>query len=157
MVRSSECPRPSARKAPTWDRHPVPWGRERTKRMAGVFAKMRAAVTSTHPLLPTLAPSESAGERLAAIAILLEIPRLDYVDWLAERPAIEKAFVGYHATLALLQAVRDFGRQAPDKMKAALETARNGAASQPEPDPNQLRTLKNALAELKQPDGHVPP
>ena len=111
---------------------------------------------STHPLLPSLAVSDSAGDRLAAVAILLEIPRLEYVDWLAERPAVEKAFVGYHATLALLQAVRDLGREAPTKLHAALLTARKGAASHPQPDPNQLRTLENALAELDQPDVNVP-
>ena len=138
-------------------RRDMPWGRERTKRMAGIFARMRAMVASTHPLLPSLALSESAGERLAAIAILLEIPRLDYLDWLAERPGVEKAFVAYHATLALLQAARDLGDQEPAKLRAAIHAARKAAASQPEPDPNQLRTLDNALDDLDQPAGNVPP
>ena len=137
-------------------RREMPWGRERTQKMAAVFARMRAMAASTHPLLPSLAVSDSPGKRLAAIAILHEIPRLEYVDWLAERPAAEKAFVGYHATLALLQAVRDLGREAPTKLHAALLAARKGAASQPQPDPNQLRTLDNALVELHQPDGDVP-
>jgi len=138
-------------------RQEMAWGRERTKMMAGVFSKMRAMAASTHPLLKLLATSDLPGERLAAIAILLEIPRLDYVDWLSERPAVEKAFVGYHATLALLQAVRDLGREAPAKLKVALETARIGATSLPHPDPNQIRTLKNALAELNQSEAEVPP
>jgi len=131
------------------------WGRERTQKMGAVFARMRAMAASTHPLLPSLAVSDSAGERLAAIAILLEIPRLEYVDWLAERPALEKAFVGYHATLALLQAVRELGREAPAKLHDALLAARKGAASMTQPDPNQLRTLDNALAELNQLGGNV--
>lgn len=138
-------------------REEMPWGRERTKRMTGIFAKMRATAASTHPLLNSLAASDAPGERLAAVAILLEIPRLDYIDWLAVRPAVEKAFVGYHATLALLQAVRDFGRQSPTQLQMALEKAREGATSRPQPDPNQLRTLDNALAELKQREGDVPP
>lgn len=138
-------------------RQALPWGQERTKKMAGIFSRMRAMVTSVHPLLPSLARSELPGERLAAIAILLEIPRLDYVDWLAQRPAAEKAFVGYHATLALLQAVRDLGHESPDKLRAALNAARAGAESQSQPDPNQLRTLNNAISELDQLDTNVPP
>ena len=137
-------------------RREMPWGRERTQKMAAVFARMRAMAASTHPLLPSLAVSDSPGERLAAIAVLYEIPRPEYVDWLAERPAAEKDFVGYHATLALLQAVRDLGREAPTKLHAVLLAARKGAASKPQPDPNQLRTHDNALAELNQPDGNVP-
>jgi hypothetical protein len=138
-------------------RDEMPWGRDRTKKMAAIFAKMRAMAASTHPLLPSLVASDSPGERLAAVGILIELPRLDYVEWLARRPGLEKAFVGYHATLALLQAVRDFGREAPDKLKAALDTALSGAKAQAEPDPNQLRTIKNALAELNQREGEVPP
>jgi hypothetical protein len=138
-------------------REDMTWGRERTQKMAAVFARMRAMAASTHPLLPSLAVSDSPGERLAAIAILLEIPRLEYVDWLAERPASEKAFVGYHATLALLQAVRELGTEAPTKLHDSLLAARKGAASKPQPDPNQLRTLDNALTELNQSDGNEPP
>lgn len=136
-------------------RSELPWGNERTKKMATIFAKMRATAASTHPLLAPLAASDLPGDRLAAVAILLEIPRLDFIDWLAARPALEKAFIGYHATLALLQAVRDFRREAPIDLRAALEKAQSGAESQPQPDPNQLRTLKNALAELNQPEGDV--
>jgi hypothetical protein len=134
----------------------LPWGRERTERMARIFSKMRAKVASIYPLLPSLARSESPGERLAAIAILGDFPHLEYVDWLAERPATETAFVGYHATLALLQAVRDLGREIPEKLQTALEAARTGAQSQANPDRNQLRTLENALAELNQAEAKIP-
>ena len=137
-------------------RREMPWGRERTQKMAAVFARMRAMAASTHPLLPSLAVSDLPGERLAAIAILHEIPRLEYVDWLAERPAAEKEFVGYHATLALLQAVRDLGREAPTKIHAAVLAARKGVTSKPQLDPNQLRTLDNALAELNSQEAGVP-
>ena len=75
-------------------RDEMPWGRERTKKMGGIFVRMRAIAASAHPLLPSLAASDSPGERLAAVGILLELPRLDYVDWLAARPALEKAFGG---------------------------------------------------------------
>jgi hypothetical protein len=137
-------------------RRRMPWGRERTKLMTQLFSKMRAMVPSTHQLLPLLAGSESPGERLAAVAILMELPQINYVDWLADRPALETAFIGYHATLALLQAVRDLGRDFPDKLRSALKVASAGARSIPKPDPNQLRTLDNALAELNQPEGNVP-
>jgi hypothetical protein len=40
------------------------------------------------------------------VAILQRTPKPDYIDWIAERLSAEKPFVGYHASIALLIAVR---------------------------------------------------
>ena len=44
----------------------------------------------------------------AAVSILEAIPNADHLPWLAERISVEKAFIGYHAAIALLNAARSF-------------------------------------------------
>jgi hypothetical protein len=129
-------------------RSSMPWSRERTQRMAAVFSKMRALAATSHPLIDEAIASESPGERLAAIAILLELPAVAYLDWLAQRPASESSFIGYHAALALLQAVRQFGATAGPALEAAIKTAEDNARRHSPVDPNQISVLENALRDL---------
>jgi len=85
----------------------MPSGDERTQRMELVAAQMRTlALSAGDELLRVLMSSISPGERLAAITILQVRPRPDMVDWLADRVASEKHFIGYQAALALLYAAR---------------------------------------------------
>ncbi|MCP1539960.1 hypothetical protein [Methylorubrum extorquens] len=81
-------------------------GDERTRRMEVVVAKMRTIGQAVFPLRHELAASPSPGKRLQAIVALQVVPDYEMLPWLAERPAKEKPFVGYHALIALVQAAR---------------------------------------------------
>ncbi|HEY9421319.1 MAG TPA: hypothetical protein VIW92_07895 [Thermoanaerobaculia bacterium] len=81
-------------------------GNDRTRRMELVASQMRTLANMGAPLLPELTLSPSAGERLAAVTFLQVHPKLGYLDWLAERVAQERPFIGYHAAVALLYAAR---------------------------------------------------
>lgn len=107
-----------------------PSGDERTRRMEVVVAKMRTIGQAAFPLRYELAASPSPGKRLMAIAALQVVPDYEMLDWLAERPAKEKPFVGYHALIALLQAARGPNAAAHRKALAdALAIAEKGSAS----------------------------
>jgi hypothetical protein len=56
----------------------------RTRRMEVVLTKMRTLAFAAYPLLDQLTNSSSAGERLAAVAILEVRPSQAYLNWLAE-------------------------------------------------------------------------
>jgi hypothetical protein len=127
----------------------MPWGPERTRAMAGIFSRMRSLAASAHPLLDSLATSPSPGGRLGAVAILIEMPQARYVNWLAERPARESAFLAYHATQALLQAVRQLGEDQHDALAAAIRDALAAARGRDPVDPNQIGVLENAQRDLE--------
>jgi hypothetical protein len=82
-------------------------GDARTRRMEVVVSKMRTLGLAAYPLRYELASSPSPGKRLFAIAILQVKPDYDMLDGLAERFPVEKPFVGYHALVAILLAIRD--------------------------------------------------
>ena len=79
----------------------MPSGAERTSEMEGIVSKFRVLAPSTYALLDEMAKGTTAGERLAAVVMLEVKPEPDYLEWLADRVASEKPFVGYHASLAL--------------------------------------------------------
>jgi hypothetical protein len=81
-------------------------GDGRTRRMEVVVSKMRTLGRVAYPLRHELASSPSPGKRLVAIASLQVEPDYDMFDWLAERLAVEKPFIGYHALVAVLLALR---------------------------------------------------
>ena len=85
----------------------MPSSDERTRRMEVVVAKKRTIGRAVYPLRYELAGSPSPGKRLQAIAALQIIPDYEMLGWLAERPGVERPFVGYHAGIALLQAAKD--------------------------------------------------
>ncbi|MGO9864587.1 MAG: hypothetical protein ACLPLR_13325 [Terriglobales bacterium] len=126
-------------------------GDERTRTMDAIVAKMRTLAIAARPFLAEFAKADnSPGTRLAAIAILRLSPNLEYVSWLVTRMTEEQPFVFFHASLALLAAVRSFGGRHKAELKSALEQSlqivssfKGGA-----PDRNTVETLKQALSEL---------
>lgn len=124
-------------------------GVERTKAMTAVFGEMVSEAPTAIKALDALKASRSAGERLAAIAVLRAFPREQEVDWLAERlnPDIEAPFVGFQAATAIAQAVRSL----PTEADARLERAIDGAltlAKRNMNDPPRIRMLDQAGREL---------
>ena len=101
-------------------------GDPRTRKMEIVFSKMRSLALSSYPLLEDLALSTSPGQRLAAVAILQAIPNPEYLLWLAERLRIEKPFLGYHAAVALLAAVRILHASHAKQLQDAIIKAKKG-------------------------------
>jgi len=57
----------------------------RTRKMTEIFARMRSLAASVRASLPEFKSGASAGERLAAVAILQMFPSSTELRWLAER------------------------------------------------------------------------
>ncbi|TBB38503.1 hypothetical protein ELH44_37520 [Rhizobium ruizarguesonis] len=79
-------------------------GPTRTRRMAAILEDMKAEAPAAQGSLAFLMSDNSAGHRLAAIAILQVFPSRQHVHWLADRldPEQEKPFISYQAAMALL-------------------------------------------------------
>jgi hypothetical protein len=124
---------------------------ERTAAMNAVVAKMRALGPTAKQFLPEFtSDNESPGVRLAGIAVLEMSPDENYLNWLAERMAVEQPFVLFHAALALLAAVRFYGGSRRTALTTALNAALSSLKSFPgKPDENTLRALETALQELQ--------
>jgi hypothetical protein len=119
--------------------------------MQTIFNGMVEAASAVRPLLADLHRSASAGERLAAIAILNAFPQVDCLPWLAERldnPDVEKPFVGYQAAVALGQAARTLARTHPEEVRTAIERALELARKLPQ-DSDRIRALEYALDEAR--------
>jgi nucleoside phosphorylase len=86
----------------------MPTGNERTTRMEEeiVEKKIRPLAISGYPLLKEFSESWSPGDGLVAVVMLQARPNPNYIRWLGARISGERAFIGYHAALALLAAVR---------------------------------------------------
>jgi hypothetical protein len=82
-------------------------GNARTLEMEKVVAKMRVLGRAAFGLRHEFSASASPGLRLQAVAILQVLPDPDYLDWLVDRVGQERPFIGYHAAVALLAAVRN--------------------------------------------------
>ena len=128
----------------------MPSGLDRTRKMSSIASQFRSLAAPAYELLPELVVSSSSGERLAAICILQQVPSTKYLNWLAERVAVEKPFVGYQATLALLSAVRATRDVSRSEVAAVVELARDFLAQCKWQDPNQVRALENAEKELRE-------
>ncbi|TYL51157.1 SAV_2336 N-terminal domain-related protein [Agromyces mariniharenae] len=125
-------------------------GPERTREMTRIFNAMVELASDVRPLLAELERSSSAGERLAAIAILSAYPRADRLEWLAERldnPDVEAPFIGYQAARALTQAVRSLPLDAMTSVEKALSHALDLARKLPD-NPNRITTLEYARQEV---------
>jgi len=81
-------------------RRSMPAGDPRTIKMTTIATKMRSLARPNFQLLDDLTNSYSAGDRLAAVAILEAIPNPSYLTWLADRIGTEKPFIAYHAACA---------------------------------------------------------
>ena len=131
-------------------REKMPSGGARTRRMTAVFSRMKAKAPAARTLLDEFEKSESAGTRLAAIAILQMFPNAEHLDWLARRldnPGSEKPFVGYQAAVAMLDAVQALPASECDTLRAALEKATELAKTLPE-DSDRLDVLAMAQQEF---------
>jgi hypothetical protein len=76
-------------------------GNDRTRQMEIVASKMRTIGRAANSLRYRLSASASPGERLQAISILQIEPDYEFIEWLAERVALEKPFLQFHALAAL--------------------------------------------------------
>lgn len=129
-------------------RETSPASNTRTTKMSVVESKMRVMALDIIPLLPELTGSPSAGDRLAAIAALKEIPVRDYLNWLANRVGqAESSFVGFNASLALLNAVRRLDGQS---VLSAIQKAIENLDNSPYKDPNQVKVLNDAFKKAKE-------
>jgi hypothetical protein len=99
-------------------------GDARTRKMEAVMSRMRTLAFAGYSLLPELIISTSAGDRLMAVAILQSIPKEECFPWLSERLGLEKPFVGYHAAIALLAAVRTISPTNRKILEAAIAEAK---------------------------------
>jgi hypothetical protein len=95
-------------------------GDERTNQMEQVAAQMKSLALAVQPFLSELKKSTSPGERLAAVTALEVRPQEDSLRWLVERIDVEKPFIGYHAALALLSAIRASTIPAPGGQVASV-------------------------------------
>jgi hypothetical protein len=133
-------------------RHTMLPGDTRTRKMEVVVSKMRTLARAFYPLRHDFANSASPGRRLMAIAALQIDPDYDMLDWLADRLAIEKPFVGYHAVVALLVAVKTEKAKAYlPAIESALEKAEQSRGALPAKS-DRIQTLdavQRELAKLK--------
>ena len=134
----------------------MPASPERTRAMNAVAAKMRTLALAADPFLDELHSSDSPGRRLAAICILELAPDMNYVDWLAQRMASDQPFLFFHASVALLSAVRKYGQLQRAKLQSAIEKALKTVEGYGEArDANTIRTLTLALSELEVPPAAI--
>ncbi len=129
----------------------MPSGPDRTNAMNAVAAKMRTLALAADPFLNEFhADAGSPGKRLAAVCILQLAPDMQYVPWLVERMNVEHPFIFFHASVALLRAVRGFGVQHRVELRGAIQKALDTVNSYGElRDTNTVRTLTLALSELE--------
>jgi hypothetical protein len=125
-------------------------GPSRTASMNEIVAKMRTISLASLPFLKSFSQSDSAGQRLAAIAILQMRPQSRYIGWLAHRMKIETPFVFFNAALALLEAVRKYGDRLPSVLRQEITHAKRQVESFTggEPDKNTIDVLEQSLREL---------
>ena len=126
-------------------------GPDRTRAMNGVVAKMRTLALAADLFLDEfMAAANSPGTRLAAICILQMKPEMRAVPWLVERMRVEQPFVFFHASVALLNAVRRYGASERATLGTALQAALAQVQSFGEKaDANTIRSLTLALSELE--------
>lgn len=127
-------------------------GAARTREMTAILERMKLHATEARGALSELKRSDSAGTRLAAIAVLQAFPERAELAWLAERldPDLERPFIGYQAASALNQAVRSLPQSACESLKMELRRALELAERNPD-DPPRIELLNYAIkeAELK--------
>ena len=128
----------------------MPDNLERLRKMTSIASQFRSLAAPAYELLPELVVSSSQGERLAAICILQQVPSTKYLNWLAERVAVEGPFIGNQAAIAVLSAVRATRDVSRSEVAAAVKLARDFLAKLKWQDPNQVRVLANAEIELRE-------
>jgi hypothetical protein len=99
----------------------LPDGQEKTVLMEEMVTRIRDLPLEEYALTDPLHLSNSVGERLAAIVTLQKLPDPRYLLWLSERLAVEDAFVGYQAAVALYEAARAISFADLDVVTTAVE------------------------------------
>jgi hypothetical protein len=103
-------------------RKSMPSSAQRTRLQEDIASQMRMLAPRLQANMAELASSDRLGERLAAVTLLQEEPRREYLGWLAERfQPSEPPFTGYHAALALRNAARSRPEDR-DAVRDAIET-----------------------------------
>jgi hypothetical protein len=109
-------------------RQEMPFGDERTRKMAEIVSRMKRLALVAIVFLPELTQSASPGERLAAVIILQMKFDPQYIEWLAKRLVTEPAFCGYQAASALLNRIRIVGGPERQRIRAAVKAAKEERA-----------------------------
>src|SRR5260370_27222604 len=122
-------------------------GDARTRKMELIVTKMRTLGLAAYPYLGEFSRSTSAGERLAAIAILQINPDSQYWDWLADRLGDERPFVGYQAAVALLTAVRASAPTDKERLDPILRRAKESLGADLT-DSDRAKTIDTAVRDL---------
>ncbi|MFP3555300.1 hypothetical protein SB861_31975 [Paraburkholderia sp. SIMBA_049] len=124
-------------------------GAERTRKMTAIFSSMMSQAPVAIKALERLKTSRSAGERLAAVALLRAFPQEEEINWLADRldPDVETPFVGYQAATSLAQAVRSLPVEADANLGRTIDKAMALARRNPN-DPPRMHMLEQARQEL---------
>jgi hypothetical protein len=123
-------------------------GPSRTRHMEVVTSKMRALALRASSLLADLSASASAGQRLAAVAILQALPNPDYLGWLAARLRIEKPFIGFQSALALLYAVRTLHSSHAEALSKAISEGKRSLETADDNRTDRFQVLEEAEREL---------
>lgn len=129
----------------------MPSGAFRTRAMNVIAAQMRTLGIAAVPFVDEFSKNpSSAGMRLAAICILQMAPDMRFVPWLCDTMHLEQPFVFYQSSLALLNAVRKFGRSHRSALQKPIEDALERLkAFSGTPDAGTIETLDTALKELE--------
>ena len=137
-------------------RRDMPEGDERTRRMEGIYSRMKIEAPKVQGLLSSFQQSSSAGERLMAIAVLNMFPDSKHLQWLADRmdPEQERPFVSYHAAVSLLDSVMNLATENCAELRVALAKARE-LASRLTGDTNRINVLRRATEEFERKCGKV--
>ncbi len=120
----------------------MPAGTERTRAMNKIMAQMRVLGPSLSLLVNDLKSSGSAGERLAALAIMQMDTRKADLSWIADRFPKEAPFVFYQAALllqTLAQARPEIQEAVQGVARSALKTLRSFPGT---PDTNTIKVLE---------------
>ncbi len=121
----------------------------RTRKMNEIVNRMKDSISDREEILEKFIHSESAGERLVAIAFLQKFPKIKYLGWLADHVGDgEKPFVGYQASVAIYLASRAYGTTHKSELLDTLEEAFNNINRYIYKDPNQINVLKSVKSEL---------
>jgi hypothetical protein len=123
-------------------------GDARTRRMEVVVTKMRTLGVAAFSYLSELSRSTSAGERLAAIAILQVRADPQYWEWLSERVRDERPFVGYQAAVGLLTAARTSDPGDRVTLEKILKQAKEWLGPDAQ-DTDRAKVIDTALSELR--------
>jgi hypothetical protein len=126
----------------------MPSGDVRTRRMEIVATKMRTLGLAAKPFLAELVASKSPGERLAAVTALQVAPDPEYLEWLGDRMAAEKPFVGYHAAVALTGAARTLDQTHATATQVAIQHAQRSLGPHLR-HTDRWRELENAAGALE--------